>query len=185
MSTPRRYQTLPNLRALKKRRAKERDGGGLLEGFLSGAEAFGRHVGGFSSFAGGAFSFLGGTGGGGGGGVMRKREGSYSFYHKGTRSSSEDPLPQPRHTPRRDKLECSLTHHRGHSLSHVDVQNRDESILQHPPAPRAGGRDWEDGSPAQRRERKKVREKESLLSAAASHIAGHIEDRARQGLFCR
>ena len=158
MSTPRRYQTLPNLRALKKRRAKERDGGGLLEGLLSGAEAFSRHVGGLSSFAGGALNFLGGTGGGGGGGVVRKREGSYSFYHKGSRSFSEDPLPQPRNTPRRDRLECSFTRERGLSLSHVDVGNHEQSIPQHPPAPRAGDRDWEGGSPAQLLERKKVSE---------------------------
>lgn len=155
MSTPRRYQTLPNLRALKKRRAKDRDGGGLLEGLWSGAEAFGRHVGGLSSFAGGAFGFLGGTGGGGGG-VLRKREGSYSFYQKGTRSSSEDPLPQPRSTPRRDRLQYSLARERGHNLSQVDVENSEENIAQHPPAPRAGGRDWEGGRPAPLRERKKV-----------------------------
>lgn len=155
MSAPRRYQTLPNLRALKKRQGKERDGGGLLESLLSGAGALGRHVGGLSNFAGGAFSFLGSSGGGGGG-VMRRREGSYSFHHRSTRSSSEDPLPQPRSKPRRDKFGRSLSHDQGHSLGREDAENHEEDLSQHPPATRAGGRDWEGGSPAQSRERKKV-----------------------------
>lgn len=153
MSTPRRYQTLPNLRALKKRRGKERDGGGFLEGFFSGAGALGRHVGGLSSFAGGAFSFLGSSGGGGG--VLRRREGSYSFHHRGTRSASVDPLPQPLNTPRRDKFGRSLSHDQGQSLSH-DVAENHEDNSQHPPATRAGGRDWEGGSPAPSKEGKKV-----------------------------
>lgn len=155
MSAPRRYQTLPNLRALKKKQGKERDGGRLLDSFLSGAGALGRHVGGLSSFAGGAFSFLGGSGGGGGG-VVRRREGSYSFHHRGKRSSSEDPLPHLRTKPRRDKFGRSLSHDQGHSLSPEDAENHEESLSQHPPATRAGGQDWEGGSPAQPGERKKV-----------------------------
>ncbi|KAG7175223.1 hypothetical protein Hamer_G001248 [Homarus americanus] len=150
MSTQRRYQTLPNLRALKRKKAKERESGGLLDGILLGA--LGRHVGGLSNLAGGAFSFLGG-----GGSVFRRREGSYSFYRRGNRSSSEDPLPETRETPRREKfgrhtlgrswgptLGRSLGHSRGHSMGHIPVHESEVTSFHRSPEHHAGRPEWQD-----------------------------------------
>lgn len=167
----RRYQTLPNLRALKRKKAykEPHDGGGILGGLLQGAEALGRHMGGLSSLAGDALNFLGG-GGTGGGGVLRRREGTCSFHRKGhsnsnnnnntQRSASEDPLPQGRQTPRREKPgghqqhrggRRSLGHVRGHSLGHIPTQSSEEGDISntfsyhHPPGPHeGGGLGWED-----------------------------------------
>lgn len=96
MSNQRRYQTLPNLRALKRKKAKERDGGGLFDGLFSGAgAALSRNAGARGSRIGGAFSFLGG-----GGGVLGRREGSYSFHRRRQHSTPEEPRPQLQRTPR-------------------------------------------------------------------------------------
>lgn len=123
MSNQRRYQTLPNLRALKRKKAKEREGGGLFDGLFSGAgAALSRNAGARGSRIGGAFSFLGG-----GGGVLGRREGSYSFYRRRPHSTPEEPVPQLQRTPRPVDSGYSQGHGTGHPTpyqQHEDTPRR-------------------------------------------------------------
>ncbi|XP_066938336.1 uncharacterized protein [Macrobrachium rosenbergii] len=110
MSINRRYQTLPNLRALKRKKSKERDaggGGGLFDGFFSGGLSKHVGLGGFGrQLSVGSASFGFGTSSST---LLGRREGSYSFHykHKQSHPSGEQPTDTP--VRRSDRLAPSLS----------------------------------------------------------------------------